>query len=1215
YTMKTHQENIERAFYGYGIFASRHPVIMILFSAAMVLLCCYPLLNLPLPGSEPTKFDTLTKDLKQCYGDGSCGNFLNDGVTIKVPDWLDSTYHAAFVQQFLVKSIVTPWPPQGMYKSDAYRAPLYKVFDILSEIQNFQIHDTNISVPWNCLQVSETVIKAKKRIKSLFPEYGCLLISAASFWSNNVDKFKSDPNIINTINQFDGKPIKTSQSIKELLFGVTAKQSGIKKSSENQVVMFAVTLVLKKYNPSFLCPGKEATVRMLQNHAVCHNITELTTHIHFKPQMQFNDLIPLLSTYFFLGCYIYFSVRKINFVKSKIGMAFSAVVSVMASLMMAVGLCSLIGLTPTLNGGEMFPYLVCIIGLENILVITKSVVATPTHLDVDRRIALGLSREGCSITKNLLLEFVLIGIGYFSFIPEIQEFCAFALVGVLSDFFMHMMFFVTVLSIDIRRLDITEDIYSLTDDDLDQPGYDTYAERLSSERLLNNTEYLKHRASVKQSNGTILKIPKRLKVVFFFADTRMLQRGLMVSMVIWFVLLVYSDPVGIRKKAESHFNYEASVANSFDFMDKTQEKYWVTYFNADKAGFVSTAIDKLQCCILYVHRPTPQWSSEIHFLNLLDINWSVPDLQSYEYLSFRHWPTLFAYYNITLAERFISILPPILIPISITPEEAQEARHPQQHSVATNQEKLPEGSLMDFSDAITSTFSRAIWLDYYLTLLLGAISGMLMVFILHIMYRCVCSRNYANWRKPRRNKQTVSNYVSSVGESMPIVLSGHTQLVECVHTEAAAVISSDISSEIRVWDSHSGDCTCTIQRFVWQKSQERLHSIPNRSRLSNGMFFLNKSKFSTINKHAGGFIYFLLYLLYIVIEINCLKFKQNFYGSITIRTVTFYVKKYILKLSERSSPVWCLTTCGSFVVTGCQDGSIEVWDSMSGALKCHHDTGKPGVVFIESELMRIVAARLNGTLDFFILDGTRSLFNNVFLGTTSRHRNNSAELPMDRNSNLITLQLIYTVKSAHQQPISAFKVALGRVLTGSCDHTLKLFTIQDARFQSTMFGHTGPITVLHVDKVSGAVSGSSDGTVRLWDLLTGLCLHKMEEHSGSITAVQCSTSHVLSVAQDDRLCIWSRRSGMLLQVTKLDPGCSSALSLLGENWCVTGGSGSLLLWDIRNGELLRKVELSYGSIVPPNVTQVYPLTDLCIVCVLGHDLRVVRFPSVLEKID
>jgi len=71
----------------------------------------------------------------------------------------------------------------------------------------------------------------------------------------------------------------------------------------------------------------------------------------------------------------------------------------------------------------MFPYLVCVIGLENILVITKSVVATPTDMEVEKRIALGLSREGRSIAKNLLFEFVLIGLGYFTLIPQIQVIC------------------------------------------------------------------------------------------------------------------------------------------------------------------------------------------------------------------------------------------------------------------------------------------------------------------------------------------------------------------------------------------------------------------------------------------------------------------------------------------------------------------------------------------------------------------------------------------------------------------------------------------------------------------------------------------------------------------------------------------------------------------------------------------------------------------------
>ena len=38
---------------------------------------------------------------------------------------------------------------------------------------------------------------------------------------------------------------------------------------------------------------------------------------------------------------------------------------------------------------EIFPYLVVVVGLENILVITKSVVSTPVHLEVKIRVAQG----------------------------------------------------------------------------------------------------------------------------------------------------------------------------------------------------------------------------------------------------------------------------------------------------------------------------------------------------------------------------------------------------------------------------------------------------------------------------------------------------------------------------------------------------------------------------------------------------------------------------------------------------------------------------------------------------------------------------------------------------------------------------------------------------------------------------------------------------------
>ncbi|KPP65228.1 hypothetical protein Z043_116372 [Scleropages formosus] len=157
-------------------------------------------------------------------------------------------------------------------------------------------------------------------------------------------------------------------------------------------------------------------LKQLHPSANCSLREEHMVHVHFKEEIGVAELIPLVTTYIILFAYIYFSTRKIDMVKSKWGLALAAVVTVLSSLLMSVGLCTLFGLTPTLNGGEIFPYLVVVIGLENVLVLTKSVVSTPVDLEVKLRIAQ---------------------------------------VGLVSDFFLQMLFFTTVLSIDIRRMEIS----------------------------------------------------------------------------------------------------------------------------------------------------------------------------------------------------------------------------------------------------------------------------------------------------------------------------------------------------------------------------------------------------------------------------------------------------------------------------------------------------------------------------------------------------------------------------------------------------------------------------------------------------------------------------------------------------------------------------------------------------------------------------------------
>ncbi|VDP49701.1 unnamed protein product [Schistosoma mattheei] len=105
---------------------------------------------------------------------------------------------------------------------------------------------------------------------------------------------------------------------------------------------------------------------------------------------------------------------------------------------------------------EVFPYLVVLIGFENVIVLTKSVVATPVDLPVKYRIAEGLSKESWSHTKLYFTGLLLLGLGFLTFHPTMQEFCLFAVVGLTTDFFLQLFFFVTILSVDIRRMELSD---------------------------------------------------------------------------------------------------------------------------------------------------------------------------------------------------------------------------------------------------------------------------------------------------------------------------------------------------------------------------------------------------------------------------------------------------------------------------------------------------------------------------------------------------------------------------------------------------------------------------------------------------------------------------------------------------------------------------------------------------------------------------------------
>ncbi|NXD39942.1 SCAP protein, partial [Copsychus sechellarum] len=701
------RERISRAFYSHGLLCASYPIPIILFTALCILACCYPLLKLPLPGTGPVEFSTPVKD----YAPPGAGP--QHGEPGERPDWYVGA-PVAYIQQIFVKATVSPWQ-KNFLAVDVFRSPLSRVFQLVEEIRNHALRDSSgvRSLEEVCLQVTD-LLPGLRKLRNLLPEHGCLLLSPGNFWQNDRERFNADPDIIKTIHQHEPKTLQTSATLKDLLFGLPGRYSGVSLYNRHRVVSYTVTLGLQRYDSRFLS-SLRSRLKLLHPSPNCSLREESVVHVHFKEEIGIAELIPLVTTYIILFAYIYFSTRKIDMVKSKWGLALAAVVTVLSSLLMSVGLCTLFGLTPTLNGGEIFPYLVVVIGLENVLVLTKSVVSTPVDLEVKLRIAQGLSNESWSIMKNMATELGIILIGYFTLVPAIQEFCLFAVVGLVSDFFLQMFFFTTVLSIDIRRMELADLNKRL-------PPESCLAAKAPcrARPALRAAPLQPHTITLQPSSLRNLRLPKRLRVIYFFARTRLAQRLIMAGTVIWIGILVYTDPAGLRTYLTSQVTEQSPLGDAGlpgmpvpgGVLPAGDPKVHLSVFPSEPVQLPENQTQpREQPAGLepdqhsWAQAAEGRGNGQLELGAEAEVTWGAEDEEIWRKLSFRHWPALFSYYNITLAKRqllslslrYISILPAIPVTLYLHPQEALELRHPQEASryqplLAGSREPAPEHS-------------------------------------------------------------------------------------------------------------------------------------------------------------------------------------------------------------------------------------------------------------------------------------------------------------------------------------------------------------------------------------------------------------------------------------------------------------------------------------------------------------------------------------------
>ncbi|SPO25309.1 related to Sterol regulatory element binding protein cleavage-activating protein [Ustilago trichophora] len=165
----------------------------------------------------------------------------------------------------------------------------------------------------------------------------------------------------------------------------------------------------------------------------------------------------LLTAYAFVIIYISRGLIKLRKVHSRFGLAFTGTTQLLISMIMSVSICALLGIRLTLVPWELLPFVIVVVGSENMFSLTKAIVDTPLSLTVSSRIAHGLGKVGVPITLTTLADILLLlVIALFIGVRAVREFCIFAIFSLIMDWFLQMTFFITVLSIDMQRLELAD---------------------------------------------------------------------------------------------------------------------------------------------------------------------------------------------------------------------------------------------------------------------------------------------------------------------------------------------------------------------------------------------------------------------------------------------------------------------------------------------------------------------------------------------------------------------------------------------------------------------------------------------------------------------------------------------------------------------------------------------------------------------------------------
>ncbi|SAM01415.1 hypothetical protein [Absidia glauca] len=159
--------------------------------------------------------------------------------------------------------------------------------------------------------------------------------------------------------------------------------------------------------------------------------------------------------------------------------------------------------------------------------------------------------------------------------------------------------------------------------------------------------------------------------------------------------------------------------------------------------------------------------------------------------------------------------------------------------------------------------------------------------------------------------------------------------------------------------------------------------------------------------------------------------------------------------------------------------------------------------------------------------------------------------------------------TGHRDSVYCLQFDDTKIITGSRDHTIKIWDMSSYQCVQTLHGHRASVLCLQFnDKIM--VSGSSDMTLIIWDMATLRPVKTLQGHTAGVLDVSFDDRYIVSSSKDATIRIWDVTTGDLLRTIHAHNGPVNAIQLHGDNIVSASGDTLVKMWNVKTGACIRQ---------------------------------------------